>query len=249
MAIGTALLVIFGLWLLVTHPRAVFRIILAVVGVVAVVLAVVYISEERDRPRREQEAAARQAQLAQQLAAQRAAKERIATEEATLVRDRETYRSADRWIGVAVDTNHCRYLLDLETMEVRGDAINAWIKVERPTLEPGVYLSENCYDYGGPRQVFFSCVSQYVGGAWSFAPGMISEDVLRWMQRSPWCAKTIEAAAVEQERQRKAAALARQAEQERQAEWERQQKALTQQRERIQAEADALQRRLWQNAR
>ena len=123
------------------------------------------------------------------------------------------------------------------------------IKVERPTLEPGVYLSENCYDYSGPRQVFFSCVSQQVEGAWSFTPGMISEDVLRWIQESPWCARIIEAAKAEQERQRKAAALARQAEEERQAELERQRKALTTQQERLQADMDELRRRIWPNAR
>jgi len=42
---------------------------------------------------------------------------------------------------------------------------------------------------------------------------MISEDILRWIQKSPWCAKIIVAANAEQERQRKAA-LALQAERE-----------------------------------
>ena len=51
------------------------------------------------------------------------------------------------------------------------------------------------------------------GGAWAFTPGMISEDILRWIQKSPWCAKIIVAANAEQERQRKAA-LALQAERE-----------------------------------
>jgi hypothetical protein len=61
-----------------------------------------------------------------------------------LIRNRDTYRSADHWMGVAVDTKHCRYFVDMETMTVQDNAINVWIKVERPKLEPGVYLSENC---------------------------------------------------------------------------------------------------------
>jgi len=207
MAIGTALLVIFGVWLLVAFPRAVLRVLLGLVGLVGVTIAAMYVWHELDRPRQQREEAARHAR-------EQAAEARIRAEEATLLRDRETYRSADRWIGAAVDTKHCRYFMDLETMTVQGNGLNVWIKIERPNVEPGVYLSESCYDYGDPRQVFFSCVGQYVGGAWSFSPGMVSEGILRWLQKSPWCAKVIESAKAEEERRRETT-LAWQAEQER----------------------------------
>ena len=242
MAIGTALLVIFGVWLFIAYPRSVLRTAVGLVALVVIGIAVVYVWDEMDRPRRERDEAARRVR-------QQAAETLVSQEEGWLLRNRATYRSDDRWIGVAVDRNHCRYFVDLETMAMQGYGLNVWIKVERPTLEPGVYLPQNCYDYSSPRQVFFSCVAQQVDGGWSFTPGMISEDVLRWIQASPWCAKIIDAANADQERQRKATALARQAEQERQAELERQRKALTTQQERLQADMDELRRRIWPNAR
>jgi hypothetical protein len=203
MAIGTALLVIFGVWLLVTYPRAVLRTAAGLVALVVIGIGAVYVWDQMDRPRREREAAAQRAR-------QQAAEKLVEDEEAWLLRNRATYHSDGRWLGVAVDRNHCRYFIDLETMAVQGYGLNVWIKVDRPTLEPGVYLTENCYDYSNPpRQVFFSCVRQEIGGAWSFTPGMISEDVLRWIQGSPWCAKIIEAANAEQERQRKVENLQR----------------------------------------
>jgi hypothetical protein len=242
MAIGTALLVIFGVWLLIAYPRALLRTGAGLVALVVIGIVAVYVWDQINRPGREREEAAQRAR-------QQAAEKLVADEEAWLLRNRATYHSDGRWLGVAVDRNHCRYSIDLETMAVRGYGLDVWIKVDRPNIEPGVYLSENCYDYGSPRQVFFSCVAQQVEGAWSFTPGMISEDVLRWIQASPWCAKIIDAANAEQERQQKAAALARQAQQERQAELERQRKALTTQQERLQADMDELRRRIWPNAR
>ena len=171
MAIGTALLVIFGVWLLVAYPRAALRTAAGLVALVVIGVAVVYVWEEIDRPRREREQAAQRMR-------QQAAEKQVAEEEAWLLRNRLTYHSDDRWLGVSVDRNHCRYFIDLETMALQGYGLNVWIKVERPTLEPGVYLSENCYDYGSPRQVFFSCIAQEVTGAWWFTPGMVKRPAL-----------------------------------------------------------------------
>jgi hypothetical protein len=198
-ALGTALVLIFAVWLLIKFPWAVLRLVGGLVGLVVVGIAAFYISEERDRPRREREAVEARVRQAQALA-------RVQLEEAALYRDRETYQSSDRWIGVAVDTKHCRYYMDVETMTIGSNSVHVWIKVETPVLEPGMYLPDTCLDYSGPRQVSFACTGQHVGGAWSFAPGMISESVLRWIQKSPWCAKVIADAEFAREQREKARA-------------------------------------------
>jgi len=119
--------------------------------------------------------------------------------------------------------------------------MQAWAKQDcepaRCAAQAAIIAQCPSCDGAGNHGRFVSCVAQQVEGAWSFTPGMISEDVLRWIQASPWCAKIIDAANVEQERQRKAALAA-------EAEREQQQRALAEAAERSRARSEEIQRSL-----
>lgn len=97
-------------------------------------------------------------------------------EEALLIYQRDTDASDGRWKFVAADTSHIWYYADLESISANGPVVTAWIK----SVEPSG-------DARTPFQVSFSCTGNSIFSGWQYVPGSLAEDVLRWVQRSPWC--------------------------------------------------------------